>query len=76
VANRGADPWSEACGAAGACKREPSGQVPCSGAKRRGKALDEVSTAIPGGAAAWNAANQPRAFCVGCISFVIPSSYR
>ncbi|MCJ7601647.1 MAG: hypothetical protein MUO63_09125 [Desulfobulbaceae bacterium] len=34
--------------------REPSGQVPCSGAKRRGKALDEVSTAIPGDAVAGN----------------------
>jgi len=32
-----------------------SGQAPCSGARRRGKALDEVSTAIPGGAAARNA---------------------
>jgi len=37
-----------------------SGQVPCSGAKRRSKVLDEVSTAILGGAAAENAANQPR----------------
>ena len=33
-----------------------SGQVPCSGAKRRGKVLDEVSTAIPGGEAAGNVA--------------------
>ena len=31
-----------------------SGRVPCSGAKRRGKGLDVVSTAIPGCAAAWN----------------------
>ena len=31
-----------------------SGQVPCSGAKRRDKVLDEVSTAILGGAAAEN----------------------
>jgi len=31
-----------------------SGQVPCSGAERRNKVLDVVSTAIPGGAAAWN----------------------
>jgi len=52
--NRGADPWNEACSAVGACKRGPSGQVPCSGAERRGKALDEVSAAIPGGVAAGN----------------------
>ena len=32
-----------------------SGPVPCSGAKRRDKVLDEVSTAIHGGAAAVNA---------------------
>ncbi len=31
-----------------------SGQVPCSGAERRSKVLDEVSTAILGGAAAEN----------------------
>ncbi len=31
-----------------------SGQVPCSGAERRNKVLDVVSTAIPGGAAAGN----------------------
>jgi len=31
-----------------------SGQVPCSGAKRRDKVLDVVSTAIHGGAAAVN----------------------
>ncbi|MBW1800521.1 MAG: hypothetical protein JRJ85_07295 [Deltaproteobacteria bacterium] len=31
-----------------------SGQVPCSGAKRRDKGLDEVSTAIHGGEAAVN----------------------
>jgi len=31
-----------------------SGQVPCSGAKRRNKGLDEVSTAIHGGEAAVN----------------------
>ena len=31
-----------------------SGQVPCSGAERRGKVLDAVSTAIHGGAAAVN----------------------
>jgi len=34
-----------------------SGHAPCSG-----KELDVVSTAIPGGEAAWNAANQPRGF--------------
>jgi hypothetical protein len=52
--NRGADPWNEAYIAVGACKRGPSGQVPRSGAKRRGKAFDEVSTAIPGDAVAGN----------------------
>jgi len=31
-----------------------SGRVPCSGARRRGKELDVVSTAIPGGEAARN----------------------
>jgi len=31
-----------------------SGQAPCSGAERRNKELDEVSTAILGGAAAEN----------------------
>jgi hypothetical protein len=31
-----------------------SGQAPCSGARRRGKALDEVSAAIPGDAVAGN----------------------
>ena len=31
-----------------------SGQVPCSGAKRRGKVLDEVSTAVHGDAVAVN----------------------
>ncbi|NCC51248.1 MAG: hypothetical protein EOM20_08540 [Spartobacteria bacterium] len=30
------------------------GRVTCSGARRRGKSLDEVSSAIPGGAAAGN----------------------
>jgi len=38
------------------------GRVPCSGARRRGKELDAVSTAIPGGEAARNVANQPRGF--------------
>jgi len=32
-----------------------SGQVPCSGAERQDKVLDEVSTAIHGGEAAMNA---------------------
>jgi len=36
----------------GADWREMSGLVPCSGAERRGKVLDEASTAIHGGAAA------------------------
>ncbi len=35
-------------------------RVPCSGAKRRGKALDEVSTAILGDAVAENIALQRR----------------
>jgi hypothetical protein len=34
-----------------------SGQVPCSGARRRGEALDEVSAAIPGDAVAGNDQN-------------------
>jgi len=33
------------------------GRVPCSGARRRGKELDAVSTAIPGGEAARNASD-------------------
>jgi len=41
-----------------------SGQAPCSGAKRQGKGLDEVSTAIHGDAVAMNAANNRRVFCV------------
>ena len=40
-----------------------SGQAPCSGAERRDKELDEVSTAIPGGAAAWNVLFSGRVFC-------------
>jgi len=36
--------------------------APCSDAEQRNKELDEVSTAIPGGAAAWNVANQRRGF--------------
>jgi hypothetical protein len=41
-----------------------SGQAPCSGAKRRGKELDEVSSAILGDAVAENVAFQrARAFC-------------
>jgi hypothetical protein len=35
-------------------RRAQSGQVACSGAERRGKTLDEVSAAIPGGGAAGN----------------------
>ena len=31
--NRGADPWNEACGVVGACKRVTTGPVPCSGAR-------------------------------------------
>ena len=36
------------------CGARLSGPVPCSGARRLGKGLDEVSTAIHGGAAAVN----------------------
>jgi len=36
-------------------QRAQSGPVPCSGAERRGKALDEVSAAIPGDGVAGNA---------------------
>jgi hypothetical protein len=36
-------------------RRAVSGQAPCSGAERRIKVLDEVSTAIPGSEAAGNA---------------------
>jgi len=43
-----------------------TGQAPCSGAERRNKELDEVSTAIPGGVAAWNALFSGAAFCVRC----------
>ena len=42
-----------------------SGQVPCSGAERRNKVLDEVSTAIHGGGAAENAANNRLAYITG-----------
>jgi len=49
-----------------------SGQVPCSGAERRSKVLDEVSTAILGGAAAVNAAFQrARLFALRCKSLVM-----
>jgi len=37
-----------------------SGQAPCSGAKRRGKGLDEVSSAIHGDAVAMNVRDQGR----------------
>jgi hypothetical protein len=35
-------------------RRAQSGPVPCSGGRRRGMALDEVSAAIPGDAVAGN----------------------
>jgi len=41
-----------------------SGPVPCSGAWRRDKVLDAVSTAIHGGEAAVNALISGAAFCV------------
>ena len=44
-----------------------SGQVPCSGAERRNKVLDVVSTAILGGVAAENVKISGAAFCVRCI---------
>jgi hypothetical protein len=42
-----------------------SGQAPCSGAKRRGKGLDEVSSAILGDAVAENVkiTSLPGVFC-------------
>jgi len=55
--NRGADPRAsqEPQGACTLRLREAqSGQVPCSGAERRDKVLDEVSAAILGGVAAEN----------------------
>jgi len=57
-ANRSADPRAsqEPQGACTLRLREAqSGQVPCSGAERRDKVLDEVSAAILGGVAAENA---------------------
>jgi hypothetical protein len=56
--NRGADPRAsqEMQGACTLRLREAqSGQVPCSGARRQNKVLDEVSAAILGGVAAENA---------------------
>ena len=56
-ANRGADPRAsqETQGACTLRLREAqSGQVPCSGARRQNKVLDEVSAAIHGGVAAVN----------------------
>ncbi len=41
-------------------RRAQSGQVPCSGARRRGEALDEVSAAIPGDAVAGNGKHERR----------------
>jgi hypothetical protein len=54
--NRGADPRARRMGAGlpANIRRAQSGQVPCSGAERRDKVLDEVSTAIHGGEAAVN----------------------
>ena len=48
--NRGADP-----------RASQSGPVPCSGARRQNKVLDEVSAAILGGVAAENVSVQRRA---------------
>lgn len=48
--NRGADPQARRMGAGrrpGSSLRAQSGPVPCSGALRRDKVLDEVSAAIP-----------------------------
>jgi len=54
--NRDANPRARwmAAGLPADRQRAQSGPVPCSGAKRRGMALDEVSAAIPGGGAAGN----------------------
>jgi len=56
LTNRGADPRARRMGAGAPAdiRRAQSGQVPCSGARRRGKALDEVSAAIPRDAVARN----------------------
>ncbi len=56
--NRGADPRARRrgvplCGTDS--RRAQSGPGPCSGAERRGEALDEVSAAIPGDGVAGNA---------------------
>ncbi len=70
VHNRGADPRARRMGAGlpADIRRAQSGQGPCSGARRRGEALDEVSAAIPGDAVAgndqahrrlWSAAEKP-----------------
>ena len=40
-------------------RRAQSGPVPCSGAERRGKALNEVSAAIPGDGVAGNVTGHP-----------------
>jgi hypothetical protein len=60
IPNRGADPRARRMGAGSPAdiRRAQSGPVPCSGAKRRGKALDEGSAAIPGDAVAGNAKPQ------------------
>jgi len=54
--NRGADPRARrvVAGLPAGKRRAQSGPVPCSGAERRGKALDEVSAAIPGDGVAGN----------------------
>jgi len=48
-------------------RRAQSGPVPCSGAERRGKALDEVSAAIPGDGVAGNAAFTSEVFVKGVV---------
>ncbi|MDY7038502.1 MAG: hypothetical protein SV375_20390 [Thermodesulfobacteriota bacterium] len=57
VSKHGADPRARRVGAGrrpGHTWGAQSGQVACSGARRRGKALDGVSAAFPGGEAAGN----------------------
>ena len=59
--NRGADPRARRLGdsRSGAPRRRAqSGQLPRSGARRRGKVLDEVSAAIPGDPVAGNASHE------------------
>jgi hypothetical protein len=69
-ANRGADPRASQETTL-RLREAQSGQVPCSGARRQNKVLDEVSAAIHGGVAAENVALQrARLFAIRCKSMV------